>query len=511
MQQHQQQKPKQKKTTTEPVLNGLGHVPPNASELEEAVLGAMILEKASCQIGLSLISTEEIFYKESHQIVFKAIRGLVERYAPVDLLTVTNELRVNGYLESVGGAFWLTGLLKANSGEHMEFHINVIREKWIRRQIIRASALNHKFAFDETTDVFTLLEKAQNEINAALDDLSVKKACTLRVGMLDALKSIRNSMGMDGGITGIPSGLTDLDRLTGGWQKSDLIIMAGRPGMGKTTTALQCAVNAAEQYGKKVAVFSLEMSTRQLCVKIVSQKSQMASTSQLRKGQITLDQMAAIEQSVSEVLDAGLYIDDTGGLSVQQLVAKVKVLYYEHGIDMVMIDYLQLLSVAAFSGQRERELGIISGMLKTMAKELDIPVIALSQLSRSVESRGGDKKPQLSDLRESGAIEQDADMVIFTWRPEYYKFEADENGNSWKDRMVLLVAKHRNGACLDIEVSCKMKYSRVYDSEAAGFTESKQISQTPQQQALPEVKDLFNKNSGLKGVSVNDFDDKAPF
>lgn len=490
----------------------LGKLPPAQVDLEKAILSAMMLEKPSCMLALSLINEPEMFYQEAHHHIFVAIRDLQSEHLPVDMLTVASQLRKTGMLEIVGGPYYLTLLSSTvNSGEHLEFHIQLVKEAFYRRRLIRAAQLAHQKAFDDTFDVFELLEEVQDEINQVSNDLSVKKAVTMRSGILQAFQQIQNAMAAPDGITGVPSGLSDIDRLTGGWQKSDLIIIAGRPSMGKTTFALQVAKNASVGFKIKGTVFSLEMSTTQLCMKLISNSSESYSTSQLVKGRISIEQVTDLQTRSKDLLDGTMMIDDTPGMSVQQLCAKATVSFYEYGIEYIVVDYLQLLYVAGFSGTREQEISLISRMLKQLAKKLNIPVIVLSQLSRAVESRP-DKRPQLSDLRESGSIEQDADVVIFCFRPEYYKIEVDENGNSLKDVMFAIFAKHRQGSLMDIELRCKMRYSAVYDKSDPEANSPFTPDKPGKSENLPDVIDQFNKKSALQGFSGNDFEkDKAPF
>ncbi len=424
-----------------------GKVQPQALPLEEAVLGAIMLDKDALAVVLDILQPES-FYSEGNQKIFRVMLELFEKTQPVDLLTVTESLKKKGELDVVGGPYYLVDLTnKVASAANIEYHARIISQKHIQRELISVSTRTIKDAYEDTTDVFDLLDSAEQglfDITQQNLSRSYEKMSTLAG---QALKRLEELSEKDEGLTGVPSGFTELDRLTSGWQQSDLIIVAARPGMGKTSFTLAVARNAAMDFNKPVAFFSLEMSSIQLAQRLISMEAEITG-SKLRDGKLDDDDWKNVHSAVEKVGEAPIFIDDTPGINIFELRAKCRRLKMQHDIQLVMIDYLQLMTAGATNkqGNREQEISAISRALKGMAKELNIPVIALSQLSRAVEMRGGDKRPMLSDLRESGAIEQDADIVSFIYRPEYYQILEDEEGNSMKGVGEIIVAKHRNGA-----------------------------------------------------------------
>lgn len=440
-----------------------GKVPPQATDLEEAVLGAIMLEKDALTQVIDILKPE-VFYKEAHQIIFSAISRLFGKSEPVDILTVTNELKNSGELDLVGGPYYITQLTnRIASAANVEYHARIISQKFIQRELIRISSEIIKDAFEDTTDVFDLLDRAEQNLFSVSESNLRRNYDDMQSLVTDAIAEIEAGKGQEGHLRGIPSGFTDVDRVTNGWQKSDLVILAARPGMGKTAFVLSMARNCAIDFGKAVAVFSLEMSAIQLVTRLISSETQL-SADKLKKGNLESYEWEQLHSKIAKLTDAKLLIDDTPALTVFELRAKCRRLKAQHDIDMVIIDYLQLMSGSGDAkGNREQEISTISRSLKALAKELDIPVIALSQLSRAVETRGGSKKPILSDLRESGAIEQDADMVMFIYRPEYYKIEVDEDGNSTAGIAEICIAKHRNGALKDIPLRFIDKFAKFAD------------------------------------------------
>ncbi|MCC7332153.1 MAG: replicative DNA helicase [Flavobacteriales bacterium] len=429
-----------------------GKLPPQAVDLEEAILGAMMLEKDATTKVIDRLHPAA-FYKESHQKIFECIKDLFGRNEPIDILTVAQELKKRGDLEIIGGAYYITQLTnRIASAANIEAHSLVVVQKYLLRELISISTETIKDAYDDSTDVFDLMDK----LGAKLFELSEKNLKKNYAGIesliRESMTQITQIRQNDSGLIGVGSGFTDLDRITSGWQNSDLIIVAARPAMGKTSYVLSLARNAAVMFKKPVAIFSLEMSSVQLVTRLISAESEI-SIERLRNGNLRQDEIAQINHKIRELENAKIFIDDTAGLSIFDLRAKARRLKSQHNIQMIVIDYLQLMSSGTESrGNRVEEISLISRSLKSIAKELNIPVIALSQLSRAVESRGGDKKPQLSDLRESGSIEQDADMVQFIHRPEYYNLTVDANGQSTKNVANIIIAKHRNGAVCDIKL-----------------------------------------------------------
>jgi len=446
-----------------------GKVPPQATDLEEAVLGAIMLEKDALASTVDVIRPDA-FYKEAHQIIFMAITRLFAKGEPVDILTVTNELKFTGELESAGGPFYIAQLTnRVASASNTEFHARIILQKFIQRELIRISSEIIHDAYEDTTDVFQLLDKAENQLFSVGETNMRRNYLDMQSLVRDAVKRIENAKNQTGQFSGVPSGFTELDRVTAGWQPSDLIIVAARPGMGKTAFVLTMARNVAVDFKKAVAVFSLEMSSVQLVTRLISAEAQLPGD-KLRKGNLENYEWEQLNAKISALIDAPLYIDDTPSLSVFELRAKCRRLKAQHDIQMVVIDYIQLMSagIDRSSGNREQEISTISRSLKSLAKELNIPVIALSQLNRSVEQRPN-KKPLLSDLRESGAIEQDADMVVFIYRPEYYNQNVDEGGASLAGHAEISIAKHRNGALKDVPLRFISKYAKFTDPDPGDF------------------------------------------
>ncbi|MEO1624304.1 MAG: replicative DNA helicase [Bacteroidota bacterium] len=378
-----------------------GKIQPQALPLEEAVLGAIMLDKDALPVILDILQSES-FYSDAHQLIYKAMLRLFERTQPVDLLTVTEELRKSGDLEKAGGPYYLVELTnRVASAANIEYHARIISQKHIQRELIRVSTNVIRDAYEDTTDVFDLLDQAEQGLfNITQQNLSRSYES---MGSLAsrALKQMEEMASKKEGLTGVPTGFTELDRLTSGWQSSDLIIVAARPGMGKTSFILALARNAAMDFDKAVAVFSLEMSNLQLVQRLISMEAEI-SGSKLRNGQLEDYEWQQLQSAIEKMSEVPIYIDDTPGINIFELRAKCRRLKMQHDIQMVVIDYLQLMSGGPDSGKgnREQEISMISRSLKGLAKELSVPVIALSQLSRAVETRGGTKRPQLSDLRE---------------------------------------------------------------------------------------------------------------
>lgn len=445
----------------------MGKLPPQAVEMEEAVLGALMLEKDALTNVVDILKPES-FYKDVHQKVYRAILALFSRSEPIDILTVTNELRSSGELEFVGGAFFVTSLTtRVNSAANIEYHARIIAQMAIKRELIRIASEIHRDAFEDTTDVFMLLDKVQQAIFQVSESNIKKNYQDMRSIMREAIEELQAKKDHKDGLTGVPSGFTDLDRLTSGWQKSDLIIMAARPGMGKTAFVVSAARNAAVRFNMGVAIFSLEMSAIQLVNRLISAEAELESE-KLKKGNLLEYEWQQLHSRIGALTEAPIFIDDTPALSILELRAKCRRLKAQHDVQMIIIDYLQLMSgdsggKAGGGGNREQEIASISRGLKQLAKELNVPVIALSQLSRAVETRGGDKKPMLSDLRESGSIEQDADMVVFLYRPEYYGITQDEEGRPVTGMGEVIIAKHRNGSLDSVFLKFIGKYTKFAD------------------------------------------------
>ena len=431
-----------------------GKLPPQAVDLEEVVLGAMMIDKKGVDEVIDILQPEA-FYKESHQLIFNAIISLFEKQEPIDIKTVSFQLKKDGNLNSVGGDYYLIELSqKVSSSAHIEFHSRIILQKFIQRKLISISNDIIEDSYDETSDVFDLLDKAESKIYD-ISQRNLKKNTQSAEDLVLAAKKKIEEISKKEGLSGIASGFGEIDRLTSGWQPSDLIIVAARPGMGKTAFTLSMARNITVENNIPVAFFSLEMSAIQLITRLISSETGLNSE-KLRTGKLEKFEWELLNVKVTNLENAPLYIDDTPSLSIFELRAKARRLSSQYGIKLIVVDYLQLMTLGSSqkSGNREQEISTISRNLKALAKELDIPIIALSQLSRAVELRGGTKRPILSDLRESGAIEQDADIVSFLYRPEYYKIDEwdDEERSPALGQAEFIVAKHRNGGLSSIKL-----------------------------------------------------------
>ena len=432
-----------------------GKLPPQALDLEEAVLGAMMIDKKGVDDVIDILQADA-FYKDAHKFIFEAIVQLFTETQPIDLLTVSAQLKKNGKLELAGGDFYLIQLTqKIASSAHIEFHSRIILQKFIQRSLIRISSEIIEASYDETADVFDLLDQAESKLYEVTQGNIKRSSETAQSLVLQAKKKIEEIAKKEG-LSGVETGFHNLDKLTSGWQPSDLIIIAARPAMGKTAFVLSMARNIAIQYGHGVALFSLEMASVQLITRLISSETGLSSE-KLRTGKLEPHEWEMLSTKVKDLEKAPLFIDDTPSLSIFDLRAKCRRLASQHGIKIIIIDYLQLMTAGGNNkggGNREQEISTISRNLKALAKELNVPVIALSQLSRAVETRGSSKRPLLSDLRESGAIEQDADIVSFLYRPEYYKIEEwdDDEASPTAGQAEIMIAKHRNGGIENIRL-----------------------------------------------------------
>lgn len=463
--------------TTTNISSQMGKLPPQAVDLEEAVLGALMLEKDALSSVIDILKADT-FYVDAHKKIFAAIQYLFQNSMPVDLLTVTNRLRQTGELEVVGGAFYITELTnRVASSANIEFHARIISEKYIQRELISISSEIITSAYEDTTDVLQLLDKAEKNLFAIAEGNLRRESYDMGSLIQKSIAQLEELKNKVDGLTGVPSGFTELDRMTSGWQNSDLVIIAARPAMGKTAFVLSLARNATIIGKKKIAIFSLEMAAVQLTNRLISAETEIPAE-KLKKGDLTEAEWQQLITRVGRLSESGIFIDDTPSLNIFELRAKCRRLKAQHDIDMIVIDYLQLMvgSGDQRSGNREQEISAISRALKSIAKELDVPVIALSQLSRAVETRGGNKKPMLSDLRESGSIEQDADMVLFIYRPEYYGFEVDEEGNNTKGTAEIIIAKHRNGAVGSVRLKYIGEYIKFADIDAMDYGSSPSFS-----------------------------------
>ena len=475
-----------------------GKLPPQAIELEQAVLGAMMIDKKGVDDVIDILSPET-FYKKEHQHIYNSIYGLFKDSQPIDLLTVSDRLIKDGNLQVAGGDAYLINLTqKVSSSAHIEFHARIVLQKFIQRKLITISNDIIQEAYDETTDVFDLLDSAEAKL-FEVSQGSLKRSSENAEGLVaQALKKIEEIAKQEG-MSGIPSGFSKLDDLTSGWQSSDLVILAARPGMGKTAFVMSMAKNMAIDFNIPVAIFSLEMSSIQLITRMISSETGISS-GKLKKGDLADHEWQQLNVKVKKLSDAPIFIDDTPSLSIFDLRAKARRLASQHGVRIVIIDYLQLMTAGSSKGggNREQEISMISRNLKALAKELEIPVIALSQLSRAVETRGGSKRPMLSDLRESGAIEQDADIVSFIFRPEYYgNTEWDDDDHSpCEGQAELIIAKHRNGGLENIRMKFTGHLALFSDLEDNSFDNvyTSKMNSGLDTNALPSAQDVFGND-----------------
>lgn len=451
----------------------LGKLPPQAVEVEEAILGALMLEKDALTTVIDILKPDN-FYKDANKDIYQAIVTLFNNSEPVDLLTVTNQLKKEGKLELVGGAYYITQLTtRVNSAANIEFHARIVTERSIKRELIRISSEIQNEAYEDVTDAFQLLDNTAQHIFEVTESNIRKNYADMKSLMHEALVELEKRKDHTDGLTGVPSGFTALDRLTSGWQNSDLVIIAARPGMGKTAFVVSAMRNAAVDFNHAVVIFSLEMSSIQLVNRLISAEAELESE-KIKKGNLADYEWEQLVHKTNKLSNAPIFIDDTPALSILELRAKCRRLKAQHDVRLIIIDYLQLMSgdsskSGGGSGNREQEIASISRALKGIAKELSVPVIALSQLSRAVETRGGDKRPQLSDLRESGSIEQDADMVMFLYRPEYYGITQDESGMPTQSMGEVIIAKHRNGSLDTVQLKFIGKYTKFTDLDMGGF------------------------------------------
>lgn len=438
------------------------HMQPQAVEIEKMVLGALMIDKDAFSV-VSEILHPETFYEPRSQKIYRAIQTLSLNEDPVDIMTVVEELKREGTLDEVGGPGYILELSShVASSAHIEYHAKVLAQKYLARQLISFASVIETKAFDETVDVDELMQEAEGSL-FELSQKNMRQDYTqIDPVVKQAVEILQKAAANKGGLTGIPTGYTKLDDYTAGWQKSDLVIIAGRPAMGKTSFALSLAKNIAVDYNTPIAFFSLEMNNVQLVNRLISNVCEIEGK-KILNGQLDDEEWKRLDKNVRKLQTAPIYVDDTPGMSIFELRTKARRLVREKGVKVIMIDYLQLMNAnGARFGSRQEEVSTISRSLKGLAKELDIPVLALSQLNRTVEGREGieGKRPQLSDLRESGAIEQDADMVLFVHRPEYYRIFTDEKGNDLHGKAQIIIAKHRKGGTGDVLLNFRGEFTR---------------------------------------------------
>jgi len=483
--------------------SGTGKLPPQALDMEEAVLGALLLEKDALHRVIDILKPH-MFYKDANKFIYEIIIELFQNSEPIDILTVKNALRKNDLLKKTGGAFYLTELTsRVASAANIEYHARVVAEKFILRQLITISDQVIQSAYDETTDVFDLLDNTEQKLFEISETNLRRNYASMPELVLKTLERLEEMRGKDSSITGIPSGFIELDKMTAGWQKTDLVIIAARPAMGKTALTLTLARHAAMRFSEPVAFFSLEMAAVQLTQRMICSEAEL-DAQKVRTGRLEEYEWKQLLHRIGNLNKASIFIDDTPALSVFDLRAKCRRLKAEKNIGMVIIDYLQLMSGnASKNANREQEIGGISRALKELAKELDVCVIALSQLSRAVESRGGDRRPVLSDLRESGSIEQDADMVMFLYRPEYYGFETDDEGNSTLGLAELIIAKQRNGPTGTVKLQFIGQYGKFGDWSYSENTDIENVYKEYNQQGPKKVTRESKMNNDLSQGDSN--------
>lgn len=491
-----------------------GRQAPRDKDLEEAVLGALMLERDAYTLVCDLLKPES-FYEPANQKIYEAIQQLGASQQPIDMLTVTQQLRHNGDLDSVGGPAFISELTsRVASGAHVYYHAQLVGQKYLARQLITFASEVEKGAFDESTDIDELLQAAEGKL-FEISQRNVKKDVTQIDPVIgSAIEQIQSAANRASGLSGLESGFRELDSLTSGWQNSDLIIIAARPAMGKTAFVLSMAKNMAVDLNTPVAIFSLEMSNLQLVNRLISNVCELESE-KIKSGDLSPREWDQLMVRVKHLYGAQLYIDDTPSLSIFELRTKARRLVREHQVRMIIIDYLQLMNASGMKfGSREQEVSMISRSLKQLAKELNIPIVALSQLNRSVESRGegkDGKRPQLSDLRESGAIEQDADIVCFIHRPEYYlRSDTDASGNDIRGLAEFIVAKHRSGRVDDVKMRFKAKYARFENWDDNGAMEMTTVASGITVGDLGDAP-VSNPLSGGSASFLSGADEPAPF
>ena len=529
-----------KKSTARPSVISLeaGKLPPQAVDFEQAVLGAMMIDRRAVDKAINILQDNtDVFYKPEHREIYRSVINLYNNTQPIDLLTVSNDLKMRGELDGAGGDFYLVQLTqKVSSAANIEFHARIVQQKFFQRELIALSSDLINKSYDDSTDVFDLLDEAESGI-FNITNSNIKKSYEKADDLVQqAIKRIEELSKQEGGISGLPSGFRDVDKVTAGWQASDLIVIAARPGMGKTAFIVSMAKNMAIKHQVPVALFSLEMSSVQLITRMISSETGITSN-KLREGSLQQYEWDILYQKVKDLEKAPIYIDETPGLSLLEFRAKARRLVSQ-GVKIIFIDYLQLMTVGQSQkvGNREQEISTISRTLKAMAKELKIPIIALSQLSRGVEAQTGqsnDNRPMLPTLRESGAIEQDADIVSFIYRPEYYNFDTWEDGSPTANQAEFIIAKHRNGDLKNIRLAFIGNLAQFRDLDevpqaAQGFaiedsyeSSINSLSTSPQSgttggfdpRALPT--DAFdssiNRNIPPAGPMPTQDDDEMPF
>ena len=478
-----------------------GKLQPQDKEIEDAVLGALMLEQDAYAVVCDLLKPES-FYDPANQKIYEAINKLGINQQPIDMLTVTQQMRADGTLDEIGGPVHISELTgNVASAAHIEYHARIVAQKYLARQLITFCSQIESKAFDEGYDVDDLLQEAEGKLFQISQGNLKKDYTQINPVLNQAMEQIDVASKREDGMSGVRTGFDDLDKMTSGWQNSDLVIIAARPAMGKTAFVLSMAKNIALDYKTPVAIFSLEMSNLQLVNRLICNVCEIESE-KIKSGKLTPAEWEQINHRIRALYDIPLYVDDSPSLSIFELRTKARRLVKEHQVKIIIIDYLQLMNASGMKfGSREQEVSTISRNLKQLAKELNIPIIALSQLSRKVEERNdGNKRPQLSDLRESGAIEQDADIVCFIHRPEYYtKSSTDAEGRNIKGLAEFILAKHRSGAVGDVDMTFVGKFARFQNYTEGDYrTIDSQINGS----SLGDAAD----NNGIDQIDTSKFD-----
>ena len=478
----------------------VGKTQPSAIDMEEAVLGALMLEKDAIEVVLDILRPEA-FYRPAHQKIYAVIKEIAEKGEAIDMLTVTQELRNRNEIAEIGGAGYIAQLSnKIASAAHIDFHARIIAQKFIQRELIRVTSDIQRQAYDNTQDVYQLLDQSEQELFSISSGTIKKEILPVAQILDDAIIKIQEAK--DKEFNGVPSGFPSIDKVTQGWQKGDLVIIAARPSMGKTAFTLSMARNMAADYQQGVAFFSLEMPSIQLVNRLIVSETEIDHNI-IKSGKLTDKEWEVLDDKVSKLYQAPIYIDDSPALTIFDLSAKCRRLKAKQKLDIIIIDYLQLMKAEIKGGNREQEVSMISRSLKQLAKELDIPVIALAQLNRGVELRtGAQKRPMLADLRESGAIEQDADIIAFINRPERMGITEDEDGNSTKGVAELIIAKHRNGQTADISLRFREEFARFEEWDTLGGS----INANPE--VIQKFASKMNDDSGNNPISNFENEDK---
>lgn len=482
------------------ISESLGKLPPQAQDLEQAILGGMLLERDKLHSVIDLLGVED-FYSEQHKEIYQAILDLYHKSDPIDMRTVVAKLRTNGKLQIVGGAYYIAELTsKVSSAANVEYHGRIVIEMKIKRDLIQIASQIHQDAYEDTSDAIQLLEDAQVKLDA-IGGQYLKGNFESGAQIVDKLFIKILARRGQSGLTGTPTCIKNLDRVLGGWQDTDFVSIGARPGMGKTAFLLSSALHSAVDCGIPTAIFSLEMSSEQLMIRAISALAEIENT-RIFKNYINDQEIDMMGHAGTKIKAAPLYIDDTPAISTIEFRARARRLVHEKKVKIIWVDYLQLMK-GEQHGNRDQEIGSITSTCKRVAKELNVPVIALVQLSRAVEARGGDKRPLLSDMRESGNIEQDSDIVMFLYRAEYYGIETDEDNMPTQGVMELIVAKHRNGSLDTVPAKFIGKFTKVMDWD----------SRPTSMQQLPEgnFRKLEPPRTPFKDDTTTTTDDETPF